>query len=469
MSGLFGQLTNSVDALTAASRSIETAGKNLANVNNPDYARQRVVYGSLGTIKTALGAESTGLQAVGIEQLRDSLMDKQVVREDSKLASYEGEQSAYERAQAALGQSIDSSSATGSTNGISESLSNFFNGFQGFATSPTDVGNRQTLVQYAGALTDTLNQTDANLAQVQSDLTTQATSDAGNANTLLSQIANLNTEIGRLEVNAPGSAVDLRDERQAKVESLGKLMSIQTQADTNGSGEISVSTLDGSGNSVPLVTDSTVLGSVAISGTTVTAGSPATVLALTGGSINGALTARDGAIKDLRDNLNALASQLITSVNSAYNPTAAVGKNFFTGTNAGNIAVNSSINATSLVSSSTGVAGDSDIAQAVASLANKAFSTSTGDAINGTFSQSYTNSVTALGQTLSTTNDKVSNQTTISKLVTTQRDSVSGVSMDEEMADLIKYQQAYQASARVIQTIDTLLSTVINSLGSSSA
>ena len=318
MSGLFGQLNSSVDALTAASRSLETAGKNLANVNNTSYARQRVVYGSLGTVKTALGAESMGLQAVGIEQLRDSLLDKQVVREDSKLASYETEQSGYQRAQAALGQTVDSSNAKGSTNGIAQSLSNFFNGFQSFAASPTDVGNRQSLVQYAGALTDTLNQADSSLTQVQTDLTSQATTDADNANTLLAQIANLNTEIGRLEVNAPGSAVDLRDERQAKVESLGKLMSIRTQADINGSGEISVTALDGSGNSVPLVSDSTVFGSVAISGTTVTAGLPATVLALTGGSINGALTARDGGIQDLRDNLNALASQLITSVNSAY-------------------------------------------------------------------------------------------------------------------------------------------------------
>jgi flagellar hook-associated protein 1 FlgK len=114
------------------------------------------------------------------------------------------------------------------------------------------------------------------------------------------------------------------------------------------------------------------------------------------------------------------------------------------------------------------VAGDSDIAQAVADLANTVFSTGAGDAINGTFSESYSDSITSLGQTLSTTNDKVSNQTTISKLVSTQRDSVSGVSMDEEMADLIKYQQAFQASSRVVQTVDTLLSTVINSLGSTS-
>jgi flagellar hook-associated protein 1 FlgK len=464
MSGLFGQLNSSIDALTAASRSLETAGKNLANVNNSSYARQRVVYGSMGTVQTELGAQSMGLQAVGIEQLRDSLLDKQVVREDSKLSSYETEQAAYQRAQAALGQSVDRSSASGSTNGISEGLSNFFNGFQSFATSPTDVGERQTLVQYAGSLTDTLNQTDSSLAQVQTDLTSQATGDADSANTLLSQIANLNSEIGRFEINAPGSAVDLRDERQAKVESLGKLMSIETSADTNGSGQISVSSRDGSGNLVPLVTDATVLGSVAISGTTVTAGSPATVLALTGGSINGALTARDGAIQDLRGNLNALARQLIASVNSAYNPTSAPGKNFFIGTNASDIAVNPSITASSLVSSSTGVAGDSDIAKAVAGLANTVFSTSAAAAINGTFSQAYSNSVTALGQTLSTTNDKVSNQTSISTLVSTQRASISGVSMDEEMADLIKYQQAFQASSRVIQMIDTLLGTVINSL-----
>ena len=110
------------------------------------------------------------------------------------------------------------------------------------------------------------------------------------------------------------------------------------------------------------------------------------------------------------------------------------------------------------------MAGDSDIARAVAALANTVFSTGAGNAINGSFSQFYSNSVTALGQTLSTTNDKVSNQTTISTLVTSQRDSISGVSMDEEMSDLIKYQQAFQASSRVVQIVNELLDTVVNRL-----
>ena len=84
-----------------------------------------------------------------------------------------------------------------------------------------------------------------------------------------------------------GSAQSLAGDDR-KIESLGQLMSIQTQADTDGSGEISVSTTDATGSPVQLVNKANVLGSVTVSGTTVTAGSPATVLGLSGGSINGA-------------------------------------------------------------------------------------------------------------------------------------------------------------------------------------
>lgn len=467
MSGLFGQLSSSMNALTAASRSIETAGNNLANVNNADYARQRVVYGSRGYVKTALGTQSLGIEAVGIEQLRDPLLDQQVVQEDSTLASYQAEQSAYQKAEAALGQSIDQSSSSGSTSGLSEALSNFFNSFQSFAASPTDAGARETLIQNSGTLTDTFNETDQRLSQVQTDLTTQIQSDVTDVNTLLTQIAGLNAQIGRFEINAPGTAVDLRDQREAKIEALGKKISIETQADPAGSGETQVYAKDSSGNLVQLVNLAAVTGPVTISGSTVSGGASATALALTGGSMQGELTARDGAVQTLRDNLDAMAKQLVTSVNAAYNPTGATG-DFFqsSGTTAGTIAVDSTLTAANLKASDGGAAGDNTIAQAVANLVSQNFSTSGSDAIDGTFSQFYTNTVTELGQTLSTTNDHVTNQTTIDTLVRNQRDSVSGVSMDEEMTDLVKYQRAFQASSRVVTIIDDLLDTVVNKLGS---
>ena len=138
MSGLFSSLNASVKAITAHSRALETAGKNLANVNNPNYARQRVIYGDRGTVATPTGAESLGLEALGVEQIRDVLLDRQVAREISLKSSFEAEQSGYQRAQAGLGQSIDRSSSAAATGtagdkGISAALDDFFNAFQSFA------------------------------------------------------------------------------------------------------------------------------------------------------------------------------------------------------------------------------------------------------------------------------------------------------------------------------------------------
>ena len=81
MSGLISTLNSSVMALSAHSRAIETTGRNLANVSNPDYARQRVVYGDRGTVLTPQGAQSLGLEVLSVEQLRDDLLDRQLMRE----------------------------------------------------------------------------------------------------------------------------------------------------------------------------------------------------------------------------------------------------------------------------------------------------------------------------------------------------------------------------------------------------
>ena len=104
MAGLFSSLTQSVNALTAQSRALETAGRNLANVNNPNYARQRVIFGDRGTVVTPQGAQSLGLEALGVEQVRSSLLDRQVLREISLKAAYTAEQQGYQRAQAGLGR-----------------------------------------------------------------------------------------------------------------------------------------------------------------------------------------------------------------------------------------------------------------------------------------------------------------------------------------------------------------------------
>ncbi|HVU33772.1 MAG TPA: flagellar hook-associated protein FlgK [Opitutaceae bacterium] len=468
MSGLYATLNSSVLAIAAQSRALEVTGKNLANVNNPNYSRQRVIFGDRGTILTPQGAESMGVEALGVQQMRDQLLDLQVAREISTTSAYTAEQSAYERAQAGLGQSVstsNTSSTTGVTdNGLGAGIDDFFNAFQSLAASPTDIGERQTLLQSASILTDRFHAADQNLSQVQSDLNSQVTTDVGTVNTLLSTIADLNSQIGRFEVNAPGSAVDLRDERQAKIEELSAKMPVSVI--DNGGGQVQIVSQDSGGANVVLVNNGLVQGSVAFNGTQITGGTGNVALSLSGGEIQGALTARDGAVQTLRDNLDALANQLVTSVNKAYNPTGTTG-DFFTaaGTTAGTIAVDPAVTPANLKASDGGPAGDNTVALAVAGLANTSFSTGSGDAIDGTFAGFYSTTVSTIGQALSSANSRVSDQTNIQKLVTSQRDSVSGVSLDEEMANLMQYQRAFQASSRVFNVVDTLLDTVVNKMG----
>lgn len=468
MSGLFGSLTNNVKALNAQSRAIETAGRNLANVNNPHYARQRVLFGDRGTVQTDLGPQSLGLEALGITQLRDALLDKQVLRETALESSLTNEQAALQKAQAGLGENIDRSNgassvtqADNSSHGIASAVNNFFNAFQSFAASPTDTGERQTLIQKSNILADRLQRADSRLAQVQSDIDTQVNTDVGEANRLIQTIAELNAQIGRLEVGQPGAAVDLRDQRQARLEDLAKILPFDVQGSVGATGQIQVSI----GGTV-LLDKAEIKGTLAFTGTVITGGLPATALSLASGSIKGGLQARDGNVQAMRDSLDALARQLVTSVNTAYNPTGTTG-DFFTaaGITASTLSVTTGLNSSNLKASDGGPAGDNTIALAVANLANSSFSTARGDAINGTFSSHYNRAVTDLGQALASTNARLDDQGNVAQIVRGQRDAVSAVSLDEEMADLLKFQRAFQATSRVFTVVDQLLETVVTSLG----
>lgn len=466
MSGLFSTLNSSSMALDAHSRAIETTGKNLANVNNPNYARQRVVYGDRGTVETPDGVQSLGLEVLAVRQLRDILLDRQLLREIGMSGSLEAEQQALQRAQAGLGQNIDGSSAlTGSaTGGLAAALDKFFNAFQSLASRPTDMGTRQTLLQQAAILTDTISEADTRLGQVQSDINAEIGADVSEVNTLLDTLAGLNAQIARFEVGKPGVAVDLRDQRQARLEELAAILPIEVR--DMGDGQVRLVAKDAGNTDIILLEGPTVTGAIAFDGTAVTGGASATAIALGSGSIHGSLAARDGAVQTLRDNLNLLSAQLVTSVNAAYNPSSTAGADFFdpAGTTAGTIALRGGLTAAGLVTGA-GAAGDNSIAIAVAALANQNFSTGSGDQIDGTLGQFYSRAVSDLGQSLATATARAADQDKIQQLVRNQRDTVSGVSLDEEMADLVRFQRAFQASSRVFSIVDELLDTIVNRMG----
>jgi len=472
MSGLIGSLLNNSQALDAQSQALAITGKNLANINNAGYARQRVVLGSVGSITTSTGTQSMGVMAMGIEQARDLLLDRQLQRDISKTSSLDSRQAALQAADSAIGQQINRTSdtasigavTTGTGSGINENLSTLFAGFESWSVNPSSAGEKELLIQKASILADKINTSAANLAQVQSDLTDQVTTDVTKANDILQTISDLNTSIARAENVKPDSAVDLRDERQAKIEELAKYMDFTVQNIPGSHGQVSLSGKDAANNAVDLI-NPLLTGPLTFDGTNFSAGFPATQLALTGGSFQSRIDVRDGTVADTRTQLKALADQLTTSVNAAYNPAGDAGKNFFAVPPATGL-IQLEATAATLRATLAGTSGGNELANAVAGLATTSFSTGSGDLIDGSFSSHFSGMVATLGLDLSNTTTRLEDQTLSETSTRQNRDFVSGVSQDEELANMLRFQRSYQACARFTNAIDGLLDLVVNRLGS---
>lgn len=469
MSGLIGNLLNAAKSLGAQQAGVEVAGRNIANINNPHYSRQRVELGDKVLVDTKLGPVGNGVEVLAIKQIRDQFLDAAVVREASQTGLLQAQQRGLERAQTALGEHVDRSSdsstistATSSTNGIGATINDFFNSFDEFAASPLEAGAKQVLLQKADTLANKFNVTDQRLSAIQSDLTEEVRIGTDKTNSLLSQIADLNGEIQKFEIRIPDSARDLRDQRQAKLEELSKFIDFSARTIPGGFGQIQIVAKDTAGADVLLVNKVSVLGGVSFDGTQISGGSPSTPLGLQGGALKGQLLVRDGAIQGLRDDLKKTANQVAAGVNGAYSPT---GANFFKVPPAsGLMALDATLNFNSLKASATSDSGANEIALAVADVARTKYSTGSGDAIDGTISGFFTKTVSGLGEALNGTNNKLDDQELIEQMTTKNRDAVSSVSMDEEMADLMKFQRSYQANARVVRVIDEMLDGLINNM-----
>ena len=464
--GLFGTLGMTARALQTQQQGIEVTGHNLANVNNPAYTRQRLVIETALPVPSYLGPQGTGAQAVAIRQIRSLLVDQQMQAETSVLGYWDAQQQALNFAQAALGQQVNRTTAAGDPGaqlGIAESLAELFNSFQSLSTNPTSLAERQVLLMKAAALASRFNQTGTRLDNLRTALNTALQDDVAKANELLRGIAELNDQIITTEISAGATANDLRDLRQQKIETLSQLVRIDTAEQNNGGVDVSI-------NGTLLVSDKNVLDTLE----TYDAGggqylvrtvTGAVNLTLTGGSMAGNIDARDGALKTLSDNLDALSALLIAEVNTVhaagFSLTGTTNEDFFTGTNARDIAVNATLlGDPSLIQASgtNGAVGDNQVALALAQLADKKHASLS----NQTFAQSFGQTVAALGQSLARANSQITDQQVVQGMIKRQRDSISGVSIDEEMANMTTYQRAYEASARLMRVIDEMLETLVN-------
>jgi len=475
MLSLTGALNMASQAMQTQMTGIDVSGQNLANVNTQGYSRQTVDIQTSPDIATDIGMEGTGSTAVAIQQAVNSLLNTQIVTQQSSNGYWTAQQSALQSAQTSLNEFLNgtagtsSSSSSTSDTGLSGQLTGLFNAFQAVATSPTSIADRQSLISQAQTLASTFNQVDSQLSATRTSLNTSLTNNVTSANSLLSGIAQLNGQIASAEFSG-GTPNDLLDERQQDLQNLSQLTSIQTSAQANGAVDVSIGgqtlvtgdqvadtlqTYDASGNGSGQLLVQTATGGVD--------------LTLTGGSMQGTIDARDGELAGMQNQINTLASGLITGINSngeggynsGYSLTGTTGADFFTGTDASNIAVDSSlVNDPSLLqaSASPTATGDGSVALQIANLA----SSTQASLNNETFGNYYGATVAGLGDALQTANTQVTNQTAVSNMLSTQQSTVSGVNIDQEMTNLMSFQRAYEASAQLVTTINEMMQTVNN-------
>jgi len=480
--GLNASLWMGSQALSANQTAIQTTGNNIANINTPGYARQRANFAT--DVQTGANGElDMGTQVTSIENLTSSLLNTLVQQSLGAKGYADNQATMTSTVQEALGEQFSTSSSS-STSGTTQAgegsiqgaLTTFFTDFQNLANDPTSSSARQVVAQDAQTLASNLNTAYQRLQTTQAQLATDAGNITSQVNQLSQQIASLNQQIVAVQASG-GNTNDLSDSQEEDVEQLSSLVNVTATNESNGSVKVTLA----DNPSVVLVSgnDSNGQGTTQSLSVTysATGNPPLTVSGSTTGSLGAGVPSSGslGSDLDVANNvigspaangnsgllgqLDSVAAALISAVNTqnkaGYDLNGNAGGNFFTGTGAGDIAVSSTI--TSNPSTIAAASTSGDTLDGSNALAISQIETNNSDII-----PAFQSMVSNLGETVSTAAGNQTSQDQITEQVQNQRDSVSGVSIDEEMTNLINFQQSYAASARFLTTISSLYDTLLN-------
>ncbi len=452
----FHGLETALSGLQAAQAAIDTTGQNIANANTPGYTRQRVdmternplnipamsaVYGN----GVQVGA---GVDVTNISRMRDQFIDVQY-RTQNSAASAAGQQSTIlGQAQAALNEPTDS--------GLAASLNNFWNSWNSLANAPNNAASQQALVDQGKSLAGSLNTLSAQVSTLQSQVTqqfSQLTSATGPIATDAAQIAQLNKQISQAQSGGL-TPNDLLDRRDKLVDDLSQYSNVNVTTQPNGMvnvsfGNAAVAAARGVADATPLVNGSTVNLSQNVTDANLS-GSSGKLGALLGLYDS---TTGTGQLQGYQTKLDGVAATLVSTVNGAIagaDASGATAPKFFdpTKTTAATIAINPALTVSTASPPYT------------AAEANAAAGLSGGSA-----DQAYTAFVSQVGGDVQSSQNAQQTAQSVLTAVSNQRQSVDGVSLDEEMTNLIQYQQAYQAAARVMNAVDSALNTLITQVG----
>ncbi|HXA55179.1 MAG TPA: flagellar hook-associated protein FlgK [Solirubrobacteraceae bacterium] len=425
-------LQTALSGLLANQEAIDTTGQNITNANTEGYSRQTAILQANDPLRIAAlspvtgeGAQlGTGVSVQTITRIHDTYLDAEYRNQNTALGAANTDVEELQQAQGAFDEP--------SSSGLSAQLSAFWSSWSELADSPTSEAAKVSVVSVATQLADTLHQLGSQLQAIEGQAVAQYASLTGPAGTVASdaeQIAQLNQQI-KLSLLAHQQPNNLEDRRDLLIDKLSSLAAVSVTTEADGTDTISF------GNAAkPLVENATV-------------NWPQALTSAAGGQLGAllSLSSPAGALAQYQDGLNEFAATLAASVNALHTATP-----FFKGATAATLEV--AVTPAEVQTSSEKAAGGNNVALAIAALRG------------GAADQRYAALVEQVGSGVQNAQASQANSQAVVNTLSGERQSVSGVSLDEEMTNLITFQRGYEASARALNAMNEMLETLINHTG----
>ncbi|MBM7773352.1 flagellar hook-associated protein 1 FlgK [Actinokineospora baliensis] len=456
----FNGINTALTALRTQRQGLELAGQNIANAGTEGYTRQRLETTSVGgspvpAFWSTPNKLSTGqgVQVTSVNRLQDAYMEARVRSEHERKATTETAHEVLTDVQRVYNEPSD--------NGLQAQLTDLWSGFADVSDNPGDVGSRTQLLTRAQSVANTLNAASAQLSDQFTARRDQLVSTVNDINAAAKQLAGLNDAVVRAKA-AGVSHNELADQRDNAALKLVELTGAQL---TRGADDSVTLTLGGSalvsgGTSRDLkVTNGADIASAVSDPVTLKWVDTDTAATGAGGTTGALVNGLNNVLTDQLTRFDKVAAALTTTVNTAnaagFTKAGTAGGALLSGTTAATIKVATTDPAAIAASSSNTQALGGGNADVMARLGSKA----------GGADEVYQTNTADIGMRVRAAEQAVATQTTISNQVDAARAAASGVNLDEELTSMITYQRSYEAAARVMSTVDSMLDTLINRMG----
>jgi len=449
---LFRILSSTSGALGAQTAGLDVTGQNIANVNTPGYVRRTLDLSEIAPVDQS--SAGNGVTVDRIIAQRAPLLDARIRVEQAAV----GRESAVSDRLSILQTEISSPGTAADA-----ALTSFYDAWSTLAQDPTSGVGRQQVVSQGQALARVFNNLSASLVSAQQGADSEIRSDVQQVNDLAARIAQLNVAIGA----APATTGEtLRDEQQQALQDLASLVDVSVIDRASGGADVYI----GNGRALVVGENAYSLATVskAPSGLAdITSGGTTITSEITGGRIGGLIQARDVLIPDYQGRVDNLAYGVVSSVNAAHQAGFDLGGNaggdFFSplaspAGAAAAMAVSSSVaaNPNLIAAAGTPAPGDNQNARAISDLRNAALP---GGTTNPT--DTWGALIYRVGADTQTAQGELQSHQDVVSQIQSLRDQVSGVSIDEEAASMLKFQRAYEANARFFSAVDQTLDALI--------